>query len=218
MAQADWDVVQGRSHTGRFWAGFDAVVLQSPGGHVSRAATPTHFVGMSMGSPVLNSCRCEVGTIDIIPAGVEVEWEDAGAISFLAINVSPMLVASAAESMGKNAGDIEITPQLAVRDARLEHVAWAIKAELDYGEPVDRLYADSLGIALAAGMLHRYAGRALGHNTRRLSKRQLSRVDDFIHAHLDGDLSLASLAGIAGLGVSLFKTTFKASTGLPVHQ
>ncbi|MDH6593785.1 AraC-like DNA-binding protein [Variovorax sp. TBS-050B] len=51
-----------------------------------------------------------------------------------------------------------------------------------------------------------------------LTRLQLKRVTEFIEAHLDGDLSLAALAEVAGLSASHLKTQFKRSTGLPVHE
>jgi AraC family transcriptional regulator len=43
-------------------------------------------------------------------------------------------------------------------------------------------------------------------------------VTEYIEEHLDQDLSLAQLAGVAGVSSSHLKTLFKRSTGLPVHE
>jgi AraC family transcriptional regulator len=52
----------------------------------------------------------------------------------------------------------------------------------------------------------------------RLSKPQLRRVTAYIEDHLEEDLSLATLAGVAGVSASHLKTLFRRSTGLPVHE
>jgi AraC family transcriptional regulator len=47
---------------------------------------------------------------------------------------------------------------------------------------------------------------------------QLRRVNDFVDANLDGDPSIARLAGECGLSVSHFARAFKQAVGLPPHQ
>src|SRR5690606_3920077 len=78
------------------------------------------------------------------------------------------------------------------------------------------LYGESLGTALAVHLLARY--RASAPVRRGLSRPQLQRVREYIEAHIDTDLSLARLAKVAEVGGSHFKTLFKRSTGLPVHE
>jgi len=46
----------------------------------------------------------------------------------------------------------------------------------------------------------------------------LNRATAHINEHLEGDLSLAHLANVAGLSVSHFKMMFRRSVGMPVHQ
>src|SRR5579862_6935683 len=53
---------------------------------------------------------------------------------------------------------------------------------------------------------------------RGLSQRQLRRVTDYIDANLADDLSLMRLADVAGFSGSHFRTLFRRSVGLPVHE
>ena len=46
----------------------------------------------------------------------------------------------------------------------------------------------------------------------------LARVDDYIMAHLDQDLTLADLAKVAGLSPSYFLRAFKGATGRTPHR
>jgi len=48
-----------------------------------------------------------------------------------------------------------------------------------------------------------------------LMRSQLAKVREHIEANLDGDLSLAALAAVAGLSPSYFGQVFRAATGLP---
>jgi AraC family transcriptional regulator len=113
---------------------------------------------------------------------------------------------------------VAIAPQLHVRDPRIEHIGWAVKAELESPEPLGRLYGDSLGLALAAHLLRAYVPAGRCHTDARLSRRRLTRVFDYVHTNLATDLSLNALAGIAGVSPSHFKTLFKQTIGIPVHQ
>jgi AraC family transcriptional regulator len=74
-------------------------------------------------------------------------------------------------------------------------------------------------LALSARLVSRYAIRRPGPTTRlTLSASRMRRVTDYIEANLDGDLSLRLLAQIAGLGLSHFKTLFRHTAGVPLHQ
>lgn len=211
----------------RVWEGFDACFFDTSGGYFERPPTAMHHVLMYFGNSVLTACRCEgpvvervqsVGDIDVIPAGAGAVWSDYGPTSFLAINISPGLLRSTADAMGLNADRVELAPHLFLRDRQLEHIGSALKAELESDEPSDRLYAESLGVALASRLLGRYAPKIRARVTRGLSVRQLNLIDAHIADHLDHNVSLNALASVAGLSPSHFKALFKVSRGLPVHQ
>jgi AraC family transcriptional regulator len=51
-----------------------------------------------------------------------------------------------------------------------------------------------------------------------LSKHKLRAVIEYIHEHLDADLSLDHLAAVAHVSPYHFARLFKNSTGLPPHQ
>jgi AraC family transcriptional regulator len=133
--------------------------------------------------------------------------------------LTPALLRSAAEGIGLDPDRATLAPRFQLKDPRIEHIGWALKAELESGYPSDRLYAESLGMALAAHLLRHYApSRLLPKRGHGLSKRQLRRVIDHIEEHLDQSLSLADLAAAAGVSASHFKVLFKQSLGVPAHQ
>jgi AraC family transcriptional regulator len=119
--------------------------------------------------------------------------------------------------MNLNADRVSIEARLQLRDPRIDHIGRALQAELEGPEPHGTLYADSLGLALAARLLQHYAPITpprLGT----FSKRRLSAVIDYIHDNLALDLNLNELASIAGLSPSHFNRSFKEATNQPVHQ
>jgi AraC family transcriptional regulator len=215
------------SSDGRFWTGFNAEVLDTFGGAMEVVPNAYHHLSMHLGQPVRALCRCDGrwhrrlqsrGDIDIVPMGCPVRWEDDGPTRVLSITLRPSLLHSAAEGMGLQADRIALAPQVQVQDAHLQHICWAIVAELEDGDPSYRLHAESLGLALASHLVRRYAPRAARKSGPRLSKRQLQSVMDYIGENLAQNVSLFDLATVAGVSASHFKALFKESVGVPVHQ
>ena len=214
------------SSAGRGWRGLDAEFVHIPRGATHVPAAPTHRLGVHFGRAVNADCRCDGrrhrrvqahGDIDIVPAGLDGLWEDDADCTILRLRVAPDLIASAAADLSAGAS---VAPRFQLRDLRIEAVAWAIKAELEAEAPSDRLYAESLGLALASRMLQ--AGESPRGDEidrgRTLTPLQRRRIVDYVEARLDQSLSLADLASVAGFGVSQFKTLFRRSFGLPAHQ
>jgi len=211
----------------RAWTGFDAVLMDTSGGLIECPPAERHTVNMYIGAPVVAMCRIDgpflrrlqvPGSIDIVPLGCSAAWEDEGPTTLLKITVSPWLLRTTAESMGLNADRITLAPELQIKDPKLEHIGWALKSSLEAAEPFDRLYAESLGTALAVHLLRRYAKTPHGVPERGLTRRQLRAVIDYVQEHLAADLSLAELATIAGVSSSHFKALFRQSVGQPVHR
>ena len=210
----------------RFWTGFEATIYDTSGGLSQVPCMKELTLGMQVGPPIRTTCRREgavsrrlqiPGDIDLIPLGFSGAWEDEGPTSFLCIRLSPSLVQMAAEGMDVNPDRLSMPPQLQFRDPQIEHIGWAIKAELEAGDPSGRLYADSLGLALAAHLLRHHAP-VESRLVNGLPKRRLQRVMDYIRDHLSHDLRLVELAAVANLSPSHFKSLFKQSVGAPVHQ
>ncbi|MBV9720119.1 MAG: helix-turn-helix transcriptional regulator [Candidatus Eremiobacteraeota bacterium] len=211
---------------GRYWNGFDAFLYEASAGR-SEQEFVRHNVSMQIGRPLLVTSRCNgetlrrlqaPGDVKIVPPGIPRVWETEAATIKLSMYLTPALLHSAAETMGINLDRVAIVPKLHVRDPRIEHIGWAVKAELESSEPLGRLYGDSLGLALAAQLLRNYRPAAGARYDDRFSRRRLQRVIDYINEHLAHDLSLAELANVIDMSPSHFKVVFKRSLGVPVHQ
>jgi AraC family transcriptional regulator len=167
----------------RFWTGFEATIYDTSGGFNQVPCMKELTVGMHVGPPIRTTCRRDgavshrlqiPGDIDLIPLGSSGAWEDEGPTTSLCIRLSPSLVQTAAEGMDVNPDRVSV-PALQFRDPQIEHIGWAIKAELETGEPSGRLYADSLGLALAAHLL-RLNAPIESRIANGLPKRRLQRV------------------------------------------
>jgi AraC family transcriptional regulator len=209
----------------RHWTRINAALYVAGSGRIEVPFAPCHNFTMHVGAPIDVACRCDGavrhrlqvrGDIDIIPAGCPVAWEYVGSSAALSITIDPLLVRSTAESMGVNADSVTLVPMLQIKDPKLRLVASALKSELESGDVNDRLCADSLGTALIAHLLRRYA--RWSEPQRGFTRRQRSAVSDYINAHIASNYSLEDLAGAAGVGLTTFKVLFKQSFGVPVHQ
>jgi AraC family transcriptional regulator len=217
------------SSRGRGWFGLEAELRRIPAGSTKVAASAAHRLGVHFGPSVNAACRCDGpvqrriqshGEADFVPAGLDGEWEDDSDCTILGLSLSPALLQHAAEDIGVTPDRMMLRPQFQLRDSGIEHIAWALKAELETNIVSDRIYVDSLATALAARLvkLQVDAPGALRPVRPTLTPRQKRRVLDFIEANLEQSLSLIDLAIVAGTGVSQLKALFPQTIGLPVHQ
>lgn len=219
------------SSAGRAWNALDAALVHVPAGLSSHVrGGELHRLGIHFGPPVNADCSVggrrmrrvqKPGDIDFVPAGTDGSWRDDADCQILRLELRPSLLKQVAEELGRDAEKIELTPRLQLRDARIEAIGWAIKADLESDMPSDPLYIDLLANALAVRLIETAGGSRLpmeGSGAQRLSTRQLRMLTEFIETNLDQKLHLAGLAAVAGVGVTRLKTLFRNSTGTSVHQ
>jgi AraC family transcriptional regulator len=211
------------------WSGLDAELLHIRAGRTYVPGLPSHRLGVHFGRAVNADCQCDGrhsrriqkhGDIDVVPAGLEGWWEDDADCTILRLGVGPELLSTAATAMGRDPATVSLVPKFQLRDARIESIAWAIKAELEATVPSDKLYAETLALALAVRMLENEnpSGGDKAATIRTLSALQRRRLAEFIEAHIDQSLSLADLAMVAGLSLSHLKPLFRATFGMPMHR
>jgi AraC family transcriptional regulator len=207
--------------------GFDVILSSLPPGIFRFPPNTNHALCIIVGNPVRCIGRVDgkvqrwvqsSGDLEVIPAGLPGVWEDDDPAEMLTLALSPKFLGRVAEGMERYPDRVELRHQFQVREPRIEHIGWAMKAELDSGLPEERLYVESLATAMTAHLLRLHDDVAADVQSQGLSKRQQDRVIDYIDAHIDSDLSLATLAAIAGIGTTHFQALFKQSLGLSVHQ
>lgn len=169
----------------------------------------THYTGVSLH-----------GDIHIIPSATPSVWETKGQDTFLTMSIAPFLLRRVAGEMGLNARGLEIKNRFQIRDANLENIGWALKAEMECGFPCGQLYFDSLAIACAARLICYHSSHAVAaiKPHKRMSERKLRQVFDYIESHLAETISLDDLARAANLSVSHFKALFREARGVAPHQ
>jgi AraC family transcriptional regulator len=205
------------------------VILLSDGpGVLDAPALETPRIAIHVGRPVRMDCGHGArshsglaihGDIDIIPDGVPSRWEMKEADTALVLRLGRRLLRDVAEESGF--GDrIEIRSRFRVRDPQIEHIGWALMAEVEHGYPSGRLYMDCMATALAVQLLRNHSSVATNNSLveNSMPRHKLRQVQSYIEGHLGSNLSLHAIAEVAGMSTSHLKTTFRDVTGMPVHQ
>jgi AraC family transcriptional regulator len=113
----------------------------------------------------------------------------------------------------------EMRPLFRARDPLLNELLLALSKEVLADNPAGPLYAETLGAAVAAQLLHRHSRGARERPGRGgLGSRKFRLVSDYVEAHLGEPIRLRELAGIAGMSTFQLAHRFKETAGLPPHQ
>ena len=115
-----------------------------------------------------------------------------------------------------------IRHSVGVRDAVIDEIGRSILSELTNETAAGRLYAETASLMLAARLLLKHcdsgACAATEPSSQALDESRLRRVLDYIVAHINDDISLESLAGIAGYSPFHFSRKFALAMGIPPHR
>jgi AraC family transcriptional regulator len=138
----------------------------------------------------------------------------------LHIYLQPELITQIAERSNVNCDRIHLVIYFSNLDLQLQQIAMLLLSEIKSGGIIGRLSAEALTQVLVIHLLRHYStvtqpitseGRSLAHN-------QIQQAIDYIHAHLDRDLSLAELASVANISPTYFASLFKQAMGISPHQ
>lgn len=206
------------------------VILRSEApGVVTLPTRPDGIVAVQVGRPARLQCKhgreryaglVVHGDIEVIPPDTLARWDTKDARNVLLVIVTPCLLKSAADAIGYVDVCPELRSRFQIRDSRLEHIAWALKAEVEQGFQGSRLYLDSLATALAIQLVREHSSVSPKRLVPRggLSPTHLRQLMTHVEEHLHEDLPLTALAEVVGLSPSRLKTGFRRSVGVPVHQ
>ena len=204
-------------------------VVTDPAGRIETPPMPKPRIAIHLGNSVYMACQrsgqkhrglAVHGDIDIVPADTGCVWEPNGPDRALIVSINPDVLASAAEELGLDRHRLEVVNRFQIRDSQIEHICWALKAEMELGYPTGRTFLDSLSTALAAALVQRHSSLASvpSASISCMSGQRFRQALSYIEGNLQQDLSLKEIAQAAGVSASHLKTTFRQLTGVPVHQ
>ena len=204
-------------------AGICALRRDNPVGRVELAAIAEHRVSFHLSEHTWTVCRetgqrfvRRRGDIDLTPARSVGGFDAHSPSRTLEVRVSTGFLQRVAEEVRERGNQASLATRHLLRDEGLEAVLCAMDAEVRAGFPSGRLYLDSLGTALAVRLLDGHS--AMPPSPDALSAAQVRRVADYIEAHLDAELSIEQLAGVAGVSRSYLQRAFKARHGVSLHR
>jgi AraC family transcriptional regulator len=206
-----------------------ALVWSDPAGVTDSPAARMAIVSIHMGASVHIECRrdgmCHSGLsvhgdIDIIPPNTPSRWELKERDRSFIVRVPMRLLGLAAHESGIDPANVHIVNRFQMRDPQMEHIGWALKADMDAGYRSGRLFLDSLGMAMATCLLDRHSSvsPATRQHSQGMSGYRLRQVLSYIEDSLARELSLKEIAAVAGVSVSHCNAAFRKAVGLPVHQ
>jgi AraC family transcriptional regulator len=190
---------------------------------------PCHEINVTLGGQLITekisaggrrvTTKGASGNICLTPAGqpVGAHWEKP--LDNMGILLDPdFAVRTAIEN--RFAAKFEFVEIYKNKDLLIQQIGLNLLAEHNAETPSGRLYADSLIQTLILHLLKNYStANAVQENLNGgLSGYKLRRVNEFIDANLEEDLSLAEIAAVADLSQYHFARAFRKTTGLTPQQ
>jgi AraC family transcriptional regulator len=135
--------------------------------------------------------------------------------SFVAIYLDPRRLRA---EIGARMSGAMLQPDVFFKAPALLGTIGKLRRALSEGDQIDQLYAESLCVlATMEFCRHRERGFA-EEDSARIGKAALSRIDEYIQAHLGRPISLDDLAQLADLSRFHFLRAFKTSSGETPYQ
>ena len=185
--------------------------------NISMAGNLTVEKGSSCGKRIIT--KGGAGNLCLTPAGQNVgaHWEKP--LDSLGILLEPDFVMKTAVE-NQFSSNFEFCEIYKNQDALIQQIGLALLTESSSETSAGKLYADSLIQTLTLHLLKNYTNAAaVRENTHGgLSGYKLRRVQEFINANLEEDLSLSEIAEVADLSQFHFARAFRKSTNLTTRQ
>ena len=217
-----WSFSVVRTESARSWGPISAGIISRAAGTVVWRSD-YHRVAYAL-TDVLGTIRNDEGPVQdwplerdsfgFRPSGIAMHSTVEAPVRNVQILQSPDIYEQFVSDMVRG-GRIGLEPRNGLHDPLVSQIALTIANEMEGGF-LDRILADALNTALAARIVRQYvdpsAIRLAPLNG--LSRERLKRVQDYIEAHLDDQLSLTEIAGVACLSTYHFSRSFKEAMGV----
>lgn len=162
----------------------------------------------------------------LVPAGYPGSWQcptkdiNRPEKQLLHIWLKPELIKQVAEASDIDVDRLDLVNCFGRQDLQLHQMAMMLLAELQSDSIMGQLYVESLTQVLVIHLLRHYSTftQPITSENRSLTHTRLRQAIDYIHTHLDQDLSLAEIAGAINITPTYFASLFKRATGLSPHQ
>jgi AraC family transcriptional regulator len=206
-------------------------ILPTSSCEASLSALSAHWLNFPLGQPMyltqkqdnrLHESIFHKGDLIFVPAGQPSYWKSRTnntPQSILRIYLQPELVTQIIEASAIDCSQLDFTHSCSQSALPLHQIAVMLLAELQSGGIMGELYIESLTQLLVIELLRHYSrAQAITSAKSSLTHTRLQSALDYIHAHLDLDLTLVQIAASINISPSHFASLFKQSTGISLHQ
>lgn len=162
----------------------------------------------------------QAGSININSAGSMASCQWSEEISFIRLDVPPKLLEQVAEQADTNFGSSrELINTAHTHDVKILQISQWLLDEQNNGSAGGNLYIDSLLNLLAVHLLRTYTTEFReARSPNRLTQQQVARAIDYMHTHLNQNISLEVLSQTVNVSPSHLRRLFKQATGMAPHQ
>ena len=124
------------------------------------------------------------------------------------------------DSNAQRIGDLSYVAGVGMDDPIIGNIAGAVMAALRTPAEANRMFLDHITLAVGTHVAQVYGGLVPGSRIVRggLTPKQERRAKEMIAAHLDGTMSVESIASACGLSAGHFRRAFRETTGFAPHQ
>jgi AraC family transcriptional regulator len=204
-------------------SGVSVLGLRFHGGVHFSATTQQHLIWFV--SPVCIDCRmadrtlrheAPAGSLAICPAGIDCAADAEENADALLVAIDPgQLALAAAES---SALEALLKERLSGYDQALLDLARTLALESAADYPNGPLYWNEVAGGFIDGLVARHTSGFESRERGMLGKDVLERLRDYVDAHLDEPIEVATLARIAGRSPFHFSRVFVRSVGITPHR
>jgi AraC family transcriptional regulator len=156
--------------------------------------------------------------VSVIPAGASLKgWWDRP-VDFACLYFTPAaLTAAAGEEMLLKAG-FEVRPAIGVQSPTLCKLVRALHADAAQGHPFGKMLGDSIFVSMAGLMVN--DSRIVSERGYRegIGDRRVRRTLEYIHANLERDLDIGSIAQAAETSPFHLSRSFRSALGCSIWQ
>ena len=161
------------------------------------------------------------GDISVTPADVPLfaRWDSED--HYLQIQIASQFLRDVAgETIDKNPDQLELLTEFRTRDSEIEAIGRLLLTDMQQKNVGSSLYIQSLTNVLAVHLIRNYSTNEphISSYGGGLSERQLLKVFDYIHAHLNQEVKLADLSNVLNMSQFHFSHLFKQSMGIAPYQ
>ena len=142
-------------------------------------------------------------------------------VSMLVINLAPLLLnKSLVETCNKDSAHLDIYFNAGFQDPLMQQLIFAIRDEAGFHGCLNRVYMETAAQMFSIQLIKHYHSRCctIREYNSKLSTVRLRRVLDYVHAHLEQELSLEKMAELAYMSTYHFAHMFKQTVGAAPHQ